>query len=279
MNDVRIVVDGQVVDAIDPADRGLAYGDGLFETMRIHEAKVPWWDAHWARLAHGAQRLAIELPDESRIESIRDELIAHTKTGVLKLLLTRGVGGRGYAPPQYAQPTVIFSLHPLPSPPTQALRLRWCETRLAIQPLLAGIKHCNRLEQIIARSEWNDPEVDEGLLRDSEDNVVSAISANLFVLCGGTWITPPVDRCGVAGICRDWLLAHAQVEQRSLSASEVEAADLLFLCNSVRGILPVASLGTRCWQTHPQVTRLQNLLSDCGAGFAASQLPSSGDHV
>lgn len=99
MNDVRILIDGNDTDAIDPADRGLAYGDGFFETMRIHEAQVPWWDAHWARLARGAQRLAIKLPDASRMQSARNELIANTKTGVLKLLLTRGVGGRGYAPP------------------------------------------------------------------------------------------------------------------------------------------------------------------------------------
>lgn len=273
--DVRIFVGGARVDAVPPDDRGIVYGDGLFETMRAHAGTIPWWDRHWARLAAGAARLHLPLPAGSLVS---DEVarMLHCAAGdaVVRLLVTRGAG-RGYAPATDATPTWVLSLHSLPQPSARGMRLHWCETRLALQPALAGLKHCNRLEQVLARREvaTADPGADEGLMRSTAGDVVCATAANLFVLDDAGWWTPPVDRCGVAGVCRGFLLAEAGARERRLSAGDVESAHALVLCNAVRGILPVARLGDRSWPPHPQVAALQRLLASAHPAFAAPEVP------
>lgn len=269
----RIFVGATRVDAVPANDRGLAYGDGLFETMRVHRGVVPWWDAHWARLGQGAQRLRMRVPDRALVEDQVAQLFADGGDGVLKLVVTRGSGDRGYAPPADASPTWLVSRHALPPKPRDGgLVLRWCDTRLAIQPALAGLKHCNRLEQVLARGEWDDPaalhrDADEGLLCSSEGDVVGATAANLFVLRDDQWHTPRIDRCGVAGICRDWIVRATGAEQGRLSVTDVETADALVLCNAVRGILGVARLGDRAWSPHPAVAALRRQLAATNPAF------------
>mgnify|MGYP003578954572 FL=1 len=190
---VRHFVGDQAHPGTPEHDRGLAYGDGLFETMRAHEGTVHWWPAHWRRLERGARTLGFELPSQDHVRHEAHALLGGAR-GVLKLIVTRGTGSRGYAPTQQPTPHWILSLHDLPPPPpTEGLHARWCDTRLALQPRLAGIKHCNRLEQVLARAEWRDPQIHEGLVRSAEGDVVSATAANLFVLHGDRWTTPVVD--------------------------------------------------------------------------------------
>ncbi|HSR65597.1 MAG TPA: aminodeoxychorismate lyase [Xanthomonadaceae bacterium] len=263
----RIFAGDRRIDAVPVDDRGLAYGDGLFETLRVHRGVAPWWDAHWSRLAQGARRLGIPLPDPARVRAESDALFGDGGDGVLKLQLTRGSGGRGYAPPARPVPTWIVSRHPLPAA-SAGLRLRWCETRLAVQPALAGIKHCNRLEQVLARRECEDAGVDDGVLCDGDGAVVAATAANLFVLRDGGWLTPPVDRCGVAGVCRAHLLPVLQAREARLSPAGVEGADALFLCNAVRGILVVDRLGARAFDPHPAVEGARRALARLHPAFA-----------
>ncbi|MDV3256132.1 MAG: aminodeoxychorismate lyase [Lysobacter sp.] len=266
--------------SVPPGDRGLAYGDSLFETMRAHRGEVPWWDAHWARLRHGSGRLGIALPPESEVHGQARALLDGADA-VLRLQLTRGSGGRGYAPVAGMEPTWILSRHPLPRPHVPAgVSLRWCDTRLAVQPALAGLKHGNRLEQVLARAEWDRPDAsdadaDEGLMCSTAGDVVCATAANLFVLRDGHWSTPPVERCGVAGVTRQWLLDHYPIEQRELAPAEVETADAVVLTNAVRGILPVARLGARRWPLHPEVLGWQRDLARAHPAFAsiASEMP------
>ncbi|MCL6619853.1 MAG: aminodeoxychorismate lyase [Thermomonas hydrothermalis] len=246
--------------ALSLANRGLNYGDGLFETMRIHRGDVPLWSRHLARLREGAERLGMTLPEQAFIEAQIAAISADVEAGVLKLLLTRGDGGRGYLPPAAAVPVWALTLHPLPAR-MQALRLHPCRIRMAIQPALAGIKHCNRLEQVLARVEVAQAGCDEGLLCDASGAPVCATAANLLVLCDGHWLTPPVDRCGVAGVLRGWLLEAGLVRQAALSLQDVTAAEALALCNAVRGILPVAALGERHWSFHPALTTLHAALA------------------
>ncbi|MCM2338481.1 MAG: aminotransferase class IV [Lysobacter sp.] len=291
---VRVFVGTQAVDAVPPDDRGLAYGDGLFETMRAHRGDVPWWPAHWARLAAGAARLRLPLPDETQVRAEAEALL-DGGSGVLKLLVTRGSGGRGYAPPPSPVPTWLLSRHPVPANPREGLVLRWCDTRLGVQPLLAGLKHCNRLEQVLARAEWlpahggtgapalptlddasqnvhatTAPQrrADEGLMRSTDGDVVCATAANLFVLQGDRWVTPAVDRCGIAGVCRRWVIDATGATEARLDVTDVDAADAVFLCNAVRGILPVARLGERMWAPHPRVVALQQRLAAEHPAFA-----------
>ena len=246
---------------IDPANRGLAYGDGVFETMRVHGGELPLWPRHLVRLREGARRLAIPLPDDAVLQSHAEAAAAGCEAGVLKLLLTRGSGGRGYSAASATEAEWMLALHPLPAAASDALQLVWCDTPLPVQPLLAGIKHCNRLEQVLARMEVDRAGADEGLLCDTDGQVVSATAANLLVLRGGRWLTPPLERCGVAGVLRGWLLEAGLVTVEPLSRDAVLAADALALCNAVRGILPVGRLGDRNWPPHPSFDELKARLS------------------
>ena len=264
-------------------DRGLAYGDGVFETMRAHRGDIPWWDAHWARLSLGAARLGLPLPGEATVRAASGAML-DGDDAVLKLLLTRGGGARGYAPRRGGAPTWVLSTHALPAPARAGgLVLRWCDTRLAHQPLLAGLKHCNRLEQVLARGEWPAPgepggdAFDEGLLLDMDGHVVGATAANLFVLRGDRWTTPPVDRCGVAGVARAWLASASGAVERRLTPEDVESADAVVLCNAVRGILPVARLQARAWPRHPAVAMLARRLAAAHPAFACATTVAEGD--
>jgi 4-amino-4-deoxychorismate lyase len=268
----RVFVGDTRFDAIAASDRGVAYGDGLFETMRACRGDVPWWGAHWSRLERGAQRLRMSLPEPAQVREEAMQLLSGADA-VLKLIVTRGDGGRGYAPDAAAIPGWILARHPLPpEAPDDGIAVRWCDTRLALQPALAGIKHCNRLEQVLARAEWNDPalrdgDAVEGLMCSTEGDVVSATAANLFVLRDGRWLTPLVDRCGVAGVCRAWVLEQLRAAEVRLGVTDVESADAVFVCNAVRGILPVTMLGGRRWFLHPQVSMLRERLATAHPGF------------
>lgn len=248
------------LDAVSIANRGLNYGDGVFETMRVNRGTLPLWPQHLARLQEGARRLGIAMPDIEFVDARIADMVSATEAGVLKLLLTRGEGGRGYAPPVDVAPTWMLSLQPLPAPHI-SLRLHPCETRLATQPALAGIKHCNRLEQVLGRAEAARAGCDEGLMRDMAGNPVCATSANLLVLRDGRWRTPPVDACGVAGVLRGWLLSQGLVEVAVVAPNDLADADALALCNAVRGILPVHALGAREWSPHPATDELQARLA------------------
>ena len=267
---VHIYNGEQRVDVLDPRDRGLAYGDGVFETILIHHGTMVWWDAHLTRLLHGCATLGIASPDPLFLRTECDALAAGCTCGVLKVVLTRGVGERGYTPQPHGVSTVVLTLSDAPPPPHRdGLALRWCETTLAIQPRLAGIKHLNRLEQVLARAEWIDPAIHEGLQCDMSGRVVCATSANIFILRDDRWLTPSVADCGVAGICRAWVLGHvAGSDEAVLTRNDVESADAIVLCNAVRGILPVAALGSRRWPTeHPQAIALRRRLTETEPAF------------
>lgn len=267
MAEFRIFTGSDRVEAVPPDDRGLAYGDALFETMRAHRGDVPWWDRHWTRLQDGAAQLKMPLPDHSQLVREATDLLAG-RDAVLKLQLTRGRGGRGYAPPSNPQPMWLLSVHPLPESVT-ALDVVWCETRLARQPLLAGMKHGNRLEQVLARDEVAQAGADEGLVRDVAGRVTSGTASNLFIHDGTGWHTPELDHAGVAGVCRGWVIEQTGATVRRIRVDEVERAEAVFLCNSVRGILPVQRLGARAWpQLPPEVRALQSMLAQAHPGFA-----------
>lgn len=265
------------IDRLPADNRGLAYGDGIFETMRGAGGELPWWERHWRRLQRGAERLQLPLPPEALARAEAEQLLG-SADAVVKLLLTRGSGGRGYLPPPVAEPVWILSRHPLPAPEPSLVTVRWCRTRLSLQPALAGIKHCNRLEQVLARAE-DEPgtapggAAGEGLMRSTDGDAVCATAANIFVLQRDCWTTPLIDRCGVEGTMRGWVIEQVPVEQRRLCVEDVESADALVLVNAVRGILQVGRLGDRVWAPHPAVSALRRRLSTAHPAFP---LPPSG---
>lgn len=269
---LRALVDGRPAAAISVSDRGLAYGDGLFETMAVVEGSVPLREMHLARLARGCARLGIAAPDATLLAAELDGLIDGADTGVAKLVLTRGGVARGYEAAADLAPVRILSLHPMPElEPAcydRGIAIRWCSTALGINPRLAGIKHLNRLEQVLARAEWRDPSIREGLVCDVEGRVVGATTANVFAVCGGRLVTPALHRCGVEGVARGLLLeaARGAVEVRDMLPGELMDASEVFLTNSIRGAVPVARLGERDWPVGPQAREAM-------ARFAALGIP------
>ncbi len=269
------LIDGEPATGLPLDDRGLAYGDGLFETILVHAGRAVWWPEHLQRLHGGAGRLGIIPPANALWDADLTRLLGSSpQTGqlIVKLILTRGGGARGYGLAAGQAPRRIALRLPAPRLDSrwrsEGIRVRWCETRLAMQPRLAGIKHLNRLEQVLARADWDDEDVMEGLLRDTHGEVICATAANLFAVIGGRLLTPSLQHSGVAGTCRAHLLKECQALIASISPAQLLAAEELFVCSSVRGILPVAALGDHRWPVGPLTRQLMTNLADVQPAFA-----------
>jgi 4-amino-4-deoxychorismate lyase len=231
------------IEHLSSNDRGFAYGDGLFESILVHRGEFVWWSQHWRRLSMDAARLGITLPDEAGIFSAVQRLVGQ-QTCVLKIIVTRGESGRGYAMAT-GPTTTVMSIHPVPERHALPIALRWCQTPIAQQPALAGIKHLNRLENILARSEWCSSDYADGLMCDNKGSVICATSANIFIYQAARWRTPSLALCGIDGIARQWFLAQMpDCMVTTLSRAVVENAEAIFLCNSVRGMMVVKCIET-----------------------------------
>lgn len=260
-------VDGQPLGALALSNRGLAYGDGLFETIAVHQGQASLLDRHLRRLAGGCQRLGIPV-DPALVADEIERFAQSTGNGVLKLILTRGDGPRGYAVDPSSAPRRILQASALPAYPAEhashGVRLFACATRLAEQPLLAGLKHLNRLEQVLARAEWSDPAYAEGLVRDTSGRLVEGVYSNLFLVRDGVLSTPALSRCGVAGVMREALLERADEEGiethvGDLWPADLAAADEVFVCNSVYGVWPVLGQAALAWPAGPVTRKLQGI--------------------
>ena len=269
---VSTLINGIETSSIDARDRGFQYGDGLFETLRIRHGRPCLWSAHMARLAHGCERLGLPMPDEALLRDEVERLCCGEADGVLKIVLTRGNGGRGYRPPQDPTPTRLLARFPAPDHPpenrTRGVAVRICDTRMGHSPALAGLKHLNRLEQVLARAEWNDIGIAEGLMQDIEGNIIEGTMSNLFVVQAGVLRTPELSRCGVAGVMRAQVMAGAEalgipVGEERLDLRDLAAADELFLSNSVIGIWPVRRLDSRDYVPGPLTARLAAAVDMC----------------
>jgi 4-amino-4-deoxychorismate lyase len=248
------LIDGVPADRLPVADRGLHYGDGLFETIAIVDGRPCLWDRHLARLRAGCERLAIPPPAPKLLTDEARSLSHGHDRAVLKVIVTRGEGGRGYRPPKPATPRRVLRITPWPNYPegwrSQGVRVRYCRTRLGDQPLLAGLKHLNRLEQVLARAEWDDPDLAEGLMLDLDGRVVEGTQTNLFAVAGGRLLTPPLDRCGVAGVVRGLVIDLAAglglpVTEQPLEPARLERVDALFLTSALAPLWPVRELPGR----------------------------------
>lgn len=274
MSATRVLVDGALADTVSVADRGLSYGDGLFETIRFAHGLAPLWLRHMERLQEGCRRLG--MPAAGAEPCLREALAvaAGLEHAVVRITLTRGVGARGYAPPAFPVPTRIVAAFDAPAMHgetyRQGIHVRWCRTRLGLQPLLAGMKHLNRLEQVMARAEWSDAGIHEGLLRDLDGHVVCATMANLFAVVDGVLVTPSVERCGVAGVARAEVLSvRSDAQVVALSPGQLQRASEVFLCSSVRGILPVQAVDDTVYVPGPVTRAMQQHWR--GLGFPMEQ--------
>jgi len=240
-------INGRRRTTIDARDRGLLYGDGVFETMRVRGRRVRLLDFHLERLLEGCRRLAIHAPRAALLRREIAACAARRPEAVLKLIVTRGPGERGYRPTGAEPATRILTLQPLASAarPLPPVRVRMCKTPIGSNPSLAGLKTLNRLESVLARSEWRDARVWEGLMGDLDGHLVCGTMSNLFLRRGSTLMTPLLDRCGVAGVMRRWVLAQApnlrlRSWQGRFAWDTIAEAEEVFMTNAVAGIVSVA---------------------------------------
>jgi 4-amino-4-deoxychorismate lyase len=270
----RRLVNGVDGAGIAADDRGLHYGDGLFETMAAVRGRVRNFELHMGRLAEGARRLGFPPIDADALENECRDALGEQGSGVVKLVLTRGPGPRGYRPPD--EPSITRVITASAARPTlalpEALTVRICDTRLGLNPALAGIKHLNRLEQVLACNEWRDPAVGEGLMLAADGRLICGTASNLFVVREGRLLTPTIRDCGVAGVMRQVVMRAAQalgIEclEREMGLEMLATAGELFLTNAVAGIRPVRVLvGHGEWPLGSITSRLIERLAATGEG-------------
>lgn len=262
------MINGDSGTTISAFDRGLQYGDGLFETIAVVGAHPCLWERHYQRLQAGGRRLGISIPEPATLfKEIQHEIGSNDK-GVIKIVVTRGEGTRGYRPDPNAPITRMVHFSLWPDYPADAhisgVNVRICTTRLGSNRTLAGIKHLNRLEQVVARREWDGGRISEGLMLDADDHVIEGTMSNLFMLKDGIMYTPDLAACGIEGVMRGLVQDVAKelgidVNIRQIELPEMLHADSLFLTNSLIGIWPIREIeGERFSLDHIN----QNLISE-----------------
>ncbi len=248
---MKVWLNGVPAEQISVRDRGLQFGDGVFRTMRCSGAEIILFDAQYERLRHDADKLGIVAPTKAMLERWLEPVVGSHGSGpsVIKVILTRGESERGYAVPEGIQPNCVVYAQPVPASGRQwrneGISARICATRLAVQPALAGIKHLNRLENILARREWDGGEIAEGLMLDTDGFVVEGVMSNLFFVWQGRLLTPDLSRCGVAGVMRDAIMRQQATEIGRFEMETLLQADEAFVCNSVMGIVPLRRIGDK----------------------------------
>ena len=262
------LVNGEISTLVETSNRGLNYGDGLFETLLVSNGRPRRWQGHMDRLGIGCERLGMTMPPQSILLREVQTVSAGMTDAVVKIVIARGGQGRGYMPPAGESPVRVVSAHRYPDGVAElarkGVRARICELRLGVQPALGGIKHLNRLEQVLASAEIREAGVDEGILLDREEHVVSAIAANIFLVIEDRLLTPRLDLCGVRGVVRSHILAGfgARCEQRRITLDMLQEAAEVFICNTVKGIVPVTAIDDYEFEIGPVTRELQTWLME-----------------
>lgn len=240
-----MLINGVASNSIPATDRGLQYGDGLFETIAVFQGRPQAWHRHIRRLAWGCKRLGISIPDPDMLAAETQQLCGDAEREILKILLTRGSGPRGYRPPAETIPTRILTRHDWPNYPyewyNEGIRLHLCKTPLSCNPVLAGIKHINRLDHVMACKEWHDDDIAEGIMRDQQGDIVEGTMSNVFLVAKNGLHTPDLKDCGVFGTMRARVIEAAveigiPVTERRIKLEELYTADEIFVCNSILGV-------------------------------------------
>lgn len=266
-----IVVNGAASGALSAMDRGLAYGDGVFRTLRLRGGAPLAWQDQYRKLEHDCTALAIACPSDPTLLGEVERVAHHEPDGIAKIIVTRGSSQRGYVFSGRGSPTRVVMSSPYPFERRDlagaGIRARLCALRLAHQPALAGIKHLNRLENVLARQEWHDPDIAEGLLRDGDGNVIGGTMSNIFIVENGALATPDLCRAGVAGVTRERILRCASrsgvaCQVCDITVERLLRADEVFVVNSVIGVWRIRELDGRAWDTGPYTERARQWLDE-----------------
>lgn len=268
------LINGAPASSVSVYDRGLLYGQGLFETVRVVDGQPPLWHWHRARLIESAKRLGIDFDSDLLEAEFRQLLLApgtQMPDATVRIAITGGEGPRGYRPPTSPNPTRIIQWSPRRFTPPSQVSVMLCETRL-MPSAFAGLKHCNRLEQIAAAAELND-QVFEGLVADQQGFLIEATSANVICVVKDSLITPSLTQCGVSGVMRAWLLE--QFSGLSIAEIKIDALEQVqsaALVNSNYGVLPIHSvnLGGRVVALKSD-GRIEQMVQAANSLFAAKE--------
>lgn len=246
-------VNGQLCQQISVTDRAVSFGDGCFTTIHGVNQQAKMLNEHIARLKHDSQRLKIAQPDWERLaEHLKQVCAEQTQDEfVVKVIISRGTGGRGYSSKGFTSPTVIVSVSPFPNNYVQlqckGANLVLSQIPLARNPLLAGMKHLNRLEQVLIKQEVDELNADEAIVLDTDGIIVECCSANVFWRIGQTVYTPVLSHSGVNGLMRQKIISLLQDSQYHLQqverfANVLTHCDEVVICNALMPVLPVQSI-------------------------------------
>ena len=252
----QYLINGKPLEGVSVIDRGLAYGDGVFRTFLVNNGVPYHWELQSQKLTQDCRALGITCPSNEELLSDIKTLFNEGENAVAKIIVTRGESSRGYAVPDNIQANRIVVKSALPIYPSNnqshGVKLHLCYLKLGLQPKLAGVKHLNRLENVLARMEWNDPNIADGVLLDSNDNVIECTMSNIFARFGSELITPSLDQCGVAGIARLRIIEHAKhlnldLRIETLKLNKLMQASEIIICNSLFGAWQVVSFNGKHW--------------------------------
>jgi 4-amino-4-deoxychorismate lyase len=266
-----VLLNGSSAQQVSPFDRGLHFGDGLFETIACRRGRPRFLTLHLERLALGCERLGIETESLPDVQTEVRALAGEVDGAIIKVILTRGTAlARGYQASGREKATRITFRYAWPTETATesqvGIRVRTAQLRLGENPALAGLKSCNRLEQVLARGEWTDPGITESILFSSSGRLVSGTMSNVFVVEGSRLRTPRLDLCGVAGVMRRVVLREAEragiaVQEEVLGVADLAMADEIFLTNARMGVWPVRELDGRVFEPGPVTRRVQQILA------------------
>ncbi|MGK0248698.1 MAG: 4-amino-4-deoxychorismate lyase [Oleispira sp.] len=245
-------------------DRALQYGDGVFETLRIVNGNIPMWKYHQQRLKNAQDILGLPLDDFfSQWDDFVTQSLSHIASGCAKLIVSRGEGPRGYNIPPQVTLNWWLSINDLPTVNCKSnFRLTLCRHTLSRQPTLAGLKHLNRLDQVMARSEWNEQEnFDEGIMFNLDGDVTEGTMSNIFWLKEGRLFTPDLSQEGIDGCVRRWIIDQERnnstvVIEKGAKLDQLLTADAVFITNSLLGIQKVTEIDGHVINQSPQVEGL-----------------------
>ncbi|WP_438863167.1 aminodeoxychorismate lyase [Neptunicella sp.] len=242
-----MIVNGTASALLPIDDRAVQYGDGCFTTMAVSKGLVEFWSQHLQRLKDSCIALQIDFNQWQPLDQQVQQLALQHPDAVIKIILSRGSGGRGYSCPEPQHPRYMLSVHAKPAHYAQwqqnGIVLGLSETRLAKQPQLAGIKHLNRLEQVLIKQSFA-TDIDDVLVCDIDGNMIETSASNLFWRQQGIWFTPQLDNAGVEGIMRNRIMERMQqqgipVQQICASYQLLSQATEVFICNTLMKIVPV----------------------------------------
>ena len=265
----QYLINGKPSAGLSVNDRGLSYGDGVFRTFLVNNGVPHHWELQYQKLSQDCQALGISCPNNDVLTSDIKTLFNDGTDAIAKIIVTRGESSRGYAVPNDIQANRVVIKSAMPIYPlnnqTQGVNLHLCELKLGLQPKLAGVKHLNRLENVLARMEWKDASIADGLLLDSNDNVIECTMSNIFARYGNELITPSLEECGVAGIARARIIENTKrfnldIKIEALKLNKLMQADEIIICNSLFGAWQVVSFNGKQWAKQGLDGQLRKML-------------------